>query len=124
MAHLILGKEKLDVDTSKMDEEWRTNSGRVKEYCLQDTRLSHEILTKIHVLEKYQAIAEVARLPMFDCLLDRNSIYIDSLLIRAADRDNPRGYYEFERVKKTKQDPSWLADARGKAVKMVSSLSA
>lgn len=87
MAQLILGKDKLDVDTSRMDEEWQTNPGRVKEYCLQDTRLSHEILQKIRVLEKYQAISDVARLPLFDCLLDRNSILIDSLLIRAADRE-------------------------------------
>ena len=38
---------------------------------------------------------------------------------RVADEDNPRGYYEFEPVKKTKEDPSWLAEAGGKAVKMV-----
>lgn len=42
--------------------------------------------------------------------------------IRGADPDNPRGYFEFERVKKIKDDPSWLPAARGKAVKMVSSL--
>jgi Sulfotransferase domain len=42
--------------------------------------------------------------------------------IRTADTDNPRGYFEFERVKKTKEDATWLADARGKVVKMVSSL--
>jgi hypothetical protein len=39
--------------------------------------------------------------------------------IRAPDEDNPRGYLEFERVKQIKQDNSWLADAQGKAVKMV-----
>jgi hypothetical protein len=39
--------------------------------------------------------------------------------IRSADVDNPRGYFEFEPVKKTKQDPSWLPQARGKVVKMV-----
>lgn len=39
--------------------------------------------------------------------------------IRKADVDNPKGYYEFEPVKRTKQDPSWLADAPGKVVKMV-----
>ncbi len=38
---------------------------------------------------------------------------------RAADVDNPRGYYEFEPAKKTKEDPSWLDSAHGKAVKMV-----
>lgn len=39
--------------------------------------------------------------------------------VRQADDDNPRGYYEFEPVKRTKQDPSWLNAANGKAVKMV-----
>lgn len=38
---------------------------------------------------------------------------------RAADADNPRGYYEFEPVKKTRQDRTWLGRAAGKAVKMV-----
>ncbi|WP_010581745.1 sulfotransferase family protein [Schlesneria paludicola] len=39
--------------------------------------------------------------------------------IRIANEDNPAGYYEFEPVKRTKQDPSWLAKAPGHAVKMV-----
>lgn len=39
--------------------------------------------------------------------------------IRKADDDNPMGYYEFEPVKQTKKDPSWLGPARGKVVKMV-----
>lgn len=42
--------------------------------------------------------------------------------LRTADTDNPRGYYEFERVKKVKDDAAWLPDARGKVVKMVSQL--
>ena len=39
--------------------------------------------------------------------------------IRKADVDNPKGYYEYEPVKKTKEDPSWLDSAGGKVVKMV-----
>jgi hypothetical protein len=39
--------------------------------------------------------------------------------IRMSDEDNPKGYYEFEPVKRTKTDPSWLPGAVGKAVKMV-----
>ncbi len=39
--------------------------------------------------------------------------------VREADEDNPRGYFEFEPVKRTKDDAGWVADARGKAVKMV-----
>lgn len=44
-------------------------------------------------------------------------ILIDN--IRKADDDNPHGYFEYEPVKKTKDDPSWLSHALGKAVKMV-----
>jgi hypothetical protein len=39
--------------------------------------------------------------------------------VRQADEDNPKGYYEFEPVKRTKQDPSWIEQACGKVVKMV-----
>ena len=42
--------------------------------------------------------------------------------IRTADEDNPKGYYEFERVKQIEQDQAWLEDAKGKAVKMVGAL--
>ncbi len=42
--------------------------------------------------------------------------------IRTADEDNPRGYYELEAVKQTKQDPSWLAGSEGKAVKLIHAL--
>ena len=42
--------------------------------------------------------------------------------IREKDEDNPKGYYEFEPVKKTKDNPSWVPGARGKVVKMVYSL--
>lgn len=39
--------------------------------------------------------------------------------IRRADEDNPKGYYEFEPVKKTKEDSSWLASGAGRVVKLV-----
>lgn len=44
--------------------------------------------------------------------------------IRGADESNPKGYYEFEAVKDlhTQPNAAWLADARGKAVKIVSFL--
>ena len=42
--------------------------------------------------------------------------------IRKADDDNPRGYYEFERVKKLKEDKAWLPEARGRVVKIISQL--
>lgn len=43
--------------------------------------------------------------------------------IREADVDNPKGYYEFERVKQLdKGDHEWLDDAQGKVVKIISAL--
>jgi hypothetical protein len=42
--------------------------------------------------------------------------------IRKADDDNLRGYYEFEPVKRTKDDASWLKEAQGKVVKLVYTL--
>ena len=50
------------------------------------------------------------------------SVVTDGL--RAADEDNPKGYYEDERVKDLHQaaDKTWLRDARGKVVKIISFL--
>ena len=43
--------------------------------------------------------------------------------LRVADEDNPKGYYELEQVKALKDgDDSWLKDAPGKVVKVISSL--
>ena len=42
--------------------------------------------------------------------------------IRTADEDNPKGYFEFERVKQIETDKSWLEDARGRVVKLISAL--
>ena len=44
--------------------------------------------------------------------------------LRTADEDNPKGYYEDERVKRLhkEQDKAWLHDARGKVVKIISFL--
>ncbi len=52
-------------------------------------------------------------------MLDDGGIEAMTDKIRAADEDNPKGYYEFEPVKQTKKDPSWLTEAPGKAVKLV-----
>lgn len=42
--------------------------------------------------------------------------------VREPDEDNPKGYYEFERVKQIEHDQAWLQEAQGRAVKMVSEL--
>lgn len=42
--------------------------------------------------------------------------------IRTADDDNPKGYFELERVKELPQNKEWLREARGKVVKIISAL--
>ncbi|MCZ6819927.1 MAG: sulfotransferase domain-containing protein [Calditrichaeota bacterium] len=44
--------------------------------------------------------------------------------IRQADKDNPKGYFELEKVKELDktEDKAWLADAQGKVIKIISQL--
>jgi len=42
--------------------------------------------------------------------------------LRTADEDNPKGYFELEKVKELAKNNSWLEDARGKVVKIISAL--
>ncbi len=42
--------------------------------------------------------------------------------IRNPDENNPKGYYEFEPVKSLARDSSWMAQADGKAVKVIAQL--
>lgn len=52
-------------------------------------------------------------------MLEAGGVPIVTDDIRQADVNNPNGYYEFEPVKKLKEDTSWVRDAKGKAVKAV-----
>ena len=42
--------------------------------------------------------------------------------IRSADDNNPRGYYEYEKVKSLQKDNTWLKEADGKAIKVIAQL--
>lgn len=58
-------------------------------------------------------------------MLEAGGVPILTDRIRAADDNNPLGYFEWEPVKeldKANPDVSWLAGARGKAVKIISFL--
>jgi hypothetical protein len=55
-------------------------------------------------------------------MLHRGGLPVLTDAVRSADEDNPRGYFELERVKQTKGDPAWLDEAHGKVVKLISRL--
>ena len=42
--------------------------------------------------------------------------------VRKPDEGNPKGYYEYSKVKRLAEDNSWLDEAEGKAVKVISLL--
>lgn len=55
-------------------------------------------------------------------LLEANGFDILTDKVRAADESNPRGYFEYEKVKSLMKDNSWLHEAEGKAVKVIAQL--
>jgi len=85
VAKQLLGREKHDVNPKKMDEEWANNPEKVMDYCLEDAKLALEILEHIRVVQKYQHISSVSKLPLDDVINGMTSNMIDSLMIRFAD---------------------------------------
>jgi len=57
-------------------------------------------------------------------MLDAGGISLLTDKVRLPDEDNPKGYFELESVKSLgeQDDKSWLAEARGKAIKIISHL--
>lgn len=53
-------------------------------------------------------------------ILQAGGVEIISDGTRKPDRDNPKGYFELEKVKELATEKRWLFDARGKAVKIIS----
>ncbi|MGB0717155.1 MAG: sulfotransferase domain-containing protein [Phycisphaerae bacterium] len=75
-------------------------------------------------LDRASVITIVSGLPrsgtaMMMRMLDAGGIPALTDNVRAADEDNPFGYFEYEPVKRTREDASWLSLAKGKSVKMV-----
>ena len=55
-------------------------------------------------------------------MLDAGGLPVLSDGKRKADTDNPKGYLEWERIKQLPKDPSLIAEAEGKVVKVISQL--
>jgi len=85
-------------------------------------------LRKLFKLNEKKVITVVSGLPrsgtsMMMKMLEAGGVPPLTDAIRSADDDNPKGYFEFERVKKMdKGDVTWLPEAEGKVVKVISAL--
>ncbi len=83
----LLGEEKHDVDPKKMDEEWEKDKDRVMKYCTQDSILALKVLERIAILQRSMDVATVSKLPLDDVVNGTTSQFVDSILIRLADRN-------------------------------------
>ncbi len=83
----LLGEGKEDVDRTKIDEEWKKRKEDVISYCMKDAELALRILLKIGIIDKYLDLATVTKFPLDDVLHSGTSTWVDSLLIREADRN-------------------------------------
>lgn len=77
--------------------------------------MAHEFITLVSGLPR-------SGTSMMMKMLEAGGLSVVTDGIRTADEDNPEGYYELERVKKLESDQSWLPEARGKVVKLISAL--
>jgi len=41
---------------------------------------------------------------------------------RKADENNPRGYFEYDEVKRLRSDSAWIVEGRGKGIKVIAQL--
>jgi predicted AlkP superfamily phosphohydrolase/phosphomutase/tetratricopeptide (TPR) repeat protein len=92
---------------------------------LKAKRLLQEI--NGNTTEQNQEITIVSGLPrsgtsMMMQLLEAAGIEALTDEIRTSDSNNPKGYFEYEKVKQIGRDTSWVPEARGKVVKVVSPL--
>ena len=78
--------------------------------------------------KKQETVIVVSGLPrsgtsMMMKMLEAGGLQVLQDHIRVANEDNPKGYYEFERVKKLPEgDTAWLDQAVGKVVKIITQL--
>ena len=76
---------------------------------------NHEIITVVSGLPRSgtSMMMQMLHAGGLTCLTDE---------LREADISNPKGYFEFEKVKGLRTDNSWLPEAKGKVIKIISHL--
>ena len=87
VAMHLFGEGKMDVDRTRIDEEWEKDKEKVIEYCKKDAELALRILLRIGIIDKYLDLATVTKFPLDDVIHSGTSTWVDSLLIREADRN-------------------------------------
>lgn len=90
----------------------------------EDKRKEHEDFIDQNIKGEIIIVSGLPRsgTSMMMQILDKGGLPILTDNKREADKSNPKGYYEFEPVKKLMVDKSWLPQAEGKVVKIIAQL--
>ncbi len=83
----MLGEGKDNINRLKIEEEWNNRRQEVIDYCIKDSYLTLEIFNRLRVVDRNMFMATVAKLPLEDVTNGGTSNYVDSILIRRADRE-------------------------------------
>jgi hypothetical protein len=99
--------------------------------ALYETKLNNptkaDELRKKYGMESSNDIVVVSGLPrsgtsMMMQMMEAGGLEIVSDGERTADNNNPKGYYEDERIKKLAQNNSWVGEEQGKCMKVIAQL--
>ena len=88
VAMELLGEGKDNINRLKIEEEWSNRRQEVIDYCIKDAFLTLEIFRKMRVIDRNLFMSTVTKLPLDDVTNGGTSNYVDSILIRQADREN------------------------------------
>lgn len=88
VAKEMLGEGKDNIDRLRIEEEWANRRNEVIAYCIKDATLTLKIFLKLRVLERSMFMASVSKLPLEDVMNGGTSNFVDSILIREADRND------------------------------------
>ncbi|KJE49172.1 MULTISPECIES: DNA-directed DNA polymerase [unclassified Acidiplasma] len=88
VANYLLNEGKENVDRLNIEDEWKNRKDDVIKYCIKDAYLALEIYRKIRILDRNLYMSTVSMLPLDDVTNGGTSTYVDSILIRRADRLN------------------------------------
>lgn len=88
VAKQLLNEGKDNINRLKIEEEWAARPEEVVRYCIKDSVLTLKIFEKIRVVDRNLFMSIVTKLPLEDVTNGGTSNYVDSLLIREADRND------------------------------------
>lgn len=88
VSTMLFNDTKENIDSSRIDDEWRSRKEEVIHYCLKDAELALRILIhpRIQAVSKLMDVAIPAKLPVKEVSGGQNRM-IESLLIRMVDRE-------------------------------------